>query len=164
MKGRLSKWLGVAASSSLVSGLCPGLGSYQVVGDGEGTPWWLHRPRRRTPFPSQAPLVLAFTVRPARIPWMQEKTDEKELVLQQAGLRLDREKNVISEPIPDYVTQDCVAPELNSLLSSYCARPQAACPPPPAPVALRSPVTTEVPSSCTPVSSASSSLSARLCH
>lgn len=115
VKGRLSKWLGVAASSSLVSGLCPGLGSYQVVRDGEGTPWRLHRPRRRTPLPSQAPLVLAFTVRPTRILWMQEKTDEKELVLQQAGLRLDREKNLISEPIPDYVTQDSVSLQSSTL-------------------------------------------------
>ena len=71
---------------------------------------------------------------------MQEKTDGKELVLQQSGLRLDPEKKLNVRTYPRlHHSRLFVTPELSSLLSSYCARPQTARPPTHPRVALHSP-------------------------
>lgn len=99
VKGRLSKQPGAATANSLVSGPCQGLGSYQVVGGGDRTLWWLRRPRRKT-LPSQALRRFLSHYAPRDFPGCKSYTWRK-LVLPQAGLKLDTEKNfLVSEPIP----------------------------------------------------------------
>ena len=163
MKGRLSTWLGVASASSMVSGLCQGLGSFRWLGVGRGHPGGFTGWRERLSLLRKHFLFLLSLYSLYRFWRCKKGTDREELVLQQAGLRLDPEKNVVSEFIPEtysYVTQGSVflqnSTSFLALITQNFRQPPT--------LLLFISLTTEVPSACTPVSSASSSLSAWLYH
>lgn len=72
MKGRLSTWLGVASASSMVSGLCQGLGASGDWGWGGDILVALQADEKDSLYPSQALLVPVFSLLPAQVLTMQE--------------------------------------------------------------------------------------------